>query len=498
MKPGLRLGFGQHLSLTPQLKQAIRLLQLSAIELEMEVREALESNPLLEQAEESGETGEMGETGAQSEAGSNAADTTPAELTEAPEHVIEEPANNGEIDNWDAPNENFTDWSRSSGSGHGSGNGGDPDGETIEARTPAPETLQDHLRWQLNLTPFSRRDHAIAEVLIESLADDGYLRESAESLQAALRPEVEAAIGEIEAVRHRVQRFDPVGIASRTLAECLDVQLLLLDADTPGLALARSIVASHLESLARLDRERLAQRLNATPDHLDLAVALVRALDPRPGNGYGDVTADYVVPDAFAYRQDNRWRVRLNPSCQPSLSINRQYERLAAETRGNAAGYLRGRLQEARWLIKSLKARGETMMKVATSIVRQQSAFLDYGPEAMRPLTLREVAEEIGVHESTVSRITTRKYLHTPRGTFEFKHFFSVGLATAEGGEASATAIRAMIKKLVEEENQRKPFSDAAIAGELSRRGIAVARRTVAKYREAMHIPPSSDRCRYA
>jgi len=188
----------------------------------------------------------------------------------------------------------------------------------------------------------------------------------------------------------------------------------------------------------------------------------------------------------------------LNPACQPSLSINRQYERLAAETRGNAAGYLRGRLQEARWLIKSLKARGDTLMKVATSIVRQQSAFLDYGPEAMRPLTLREVAEEIGVHESTVSRITTRKYLHTPRGTFEFKHFFSVGLATAEGGEASATAIRAMIKKLVEEENQRKPFSDAAIAGELSRRGIAVARRTVAKYREAMNIPPSSDRCRYA
>ena len=202
------------------------------------------------------------------------------------------------------------------------------------------------------------------------------------------------------------------------------------------------------------------------------------------------------MPDAYAFRHEGRWRVRLNPSCQPSLAINRQYERMASSSRDEAGSYLRGRLQEARWLIRSIQARGETMLKVATCIVRQQGAFLDYGPEAMRPLTLREVADEIGVHESTVSRVTTRKYLHTPRGTFEFKHFFSVGLSTDEGGEASATAIRAMIRKLIDGENPAKPLSDQSIANDLKTRGIVVARRTVAKYREGMNLASSSDRCR--
>jgi RNA polymerase sigma-54 factor len=494
MKPALRLGVSQHLSLTPQLKQAIRLLQLSAIELEMEVREALESNPLLEQESETVPEPDApvpsanGEASAEPEApiGERVAepDTPPdSELPEIPEHAYED----------------FEDWSsRSSSSGTGSGGNYDIDGESFEARTAAPETMQDHLRWQLNLTPLSPRDHAIAEAIIESLEEDGYLREPIEAIQAALRPEIEANPDEIEAVRHRVQRFDPVGVASRTLSECLDVQLSLLDEDTEGLAVARRLVVEHLESLAKLDRDKLAQKLGATPEETEAAIELVKACEPRPGNGYGDVTAEYIVPDAYASKQDGRWRVKLNPSCQPSLAINRQYERLAAESRGETGGFLKGRLQEARWLIKSLKARGETLMKVATCIVRQQSAFLDYGPEAMRPLTLKQVADEIGVHESTVSRITTRKYLHTPRGTFEFKHFFSVGLATHEGGEASATAIRAMIKKLVEDEDPRKPMSDAAISGELGKRGIEVARRTVAKYREAMNIPASSDRCRLA
>jgi RNA polymerase sigma-54 factor len=295
-----------------------------------------------------------------------------------------------------------------------------------------------------------------------------------------------------------VQRFDPVGVASRTLGECLDVQLSLLEEHTEGLAVARRLVTEHLESLAKLERDKLAQKLGASLEETEAAVELVKACEPRPGNGYGEVNAEYIVPDAYASKHEGRWRVKLNPSCQPSLAINRQYERLAAESRGETGGFLKGRLQEARWLIKSLKARGETLMKVATCIVRQQSAFLDYGPEAMRPLTLKQVADEIGVHESTVSRITTRKYLHTPRGTFEFKHFFSVGLSTAEGGEASATAIRAMIKKLVEDEDPRKPMSDASISNELGKRGIEVARRTVAKYREAMNIPASSDRCRLA
>ena len=497
MKPALRLGMSQHLSLTPQLKQAIRLLQLSAIELEMEVREALESNPLLENEADQVPEADAPQPSANGEASAEpeapvservAEPETPpeSELPEIPEHAYED----------------FEDWSSHSlGTGSGSGVGGsgfDAEGEPIEARTAAPDTLHDHLHWQLNLTPMSQRDHAIAEAIIESLEEDGYLRDPIEAVQAALRPEVEATTEEIEAVRHRVQRFDPVGVASRTLAECLDVQLSLLDEHTEGLAVARRLVCEHLESLAKLDRDKLAQKLGADPVDVEAAIELVKACEPRPGNGYGDVTAEYIVPDAYATKLDGRWRIKLNPSCQPSLAINRQYERLAAESRGETGGFLKGRLQEARWLIKSLKARGETLMKVATCIVRQQSAFLDYGPEAMRPLTLKQVADEIGVHESTVSRITTRKYLHTPRGTFEFKHFFSVGLATAEGGEASATAIRAMIKKLVEDEDPRKPMSDAAISNELGKRGIEVARRTVAKYREAMNIPASSDRCRLA
>ncbi|HVF34573.1 MAG TPA: RNA polymerase factor sigma-54 [Candidatus Saccharimonadia bacterium] len=497
MKPALRLGMSQHLSLTPQLKQAIRLLQLSAIELEIEVREALESNPLLEQESEAIPEADAPVPSANGEASSEPeappserievsdSDTAPESgLPEIPEHAYED----------------FDSWSLGSSTGTGSGSGGnyDAEGESLEARTAAPETLQDHLRWQLNLTPLSPRDHAIATAIIESLEEDGYLREPVEAIQAALRPEFEANADEIEAVRHRVQRFDPVGVASRTLSECLDVQLSLLDEDTEGLAVARRLVVEHLESLAKLERDKLVLKLGATPEEVEAAVDLVKSCEPRPGNGYGDVNAEYIVPDAYATKQEGRWRVRLNPSCQPSLSINRQYERLAAESRGETGGFLKGRLQEARWLIKSLKARGETMMKVAGCIVRQQSAFLDYGAEAMRPLTLKQVADEIGVHESTVSRITTRKYLHTPRGTFEFKHFFSVGLATSEGGEASATAIRAMIKKLVEDEDPRKPMSDAAISGELGKRGIEVARRTVAKYREAMNIPASSDRCRLA
>jgi RNA polymerase sigma-54 factor len=482
VKPQLKLGISQHLSLTPQLKQAIRLLQLSAMELEQEINEALESNPLLEPGQE-----EEGEAAPESPA-ETASETAEAETAEAPseEAKAEESL---DVEDWDVAAER--DWEKPSGPAP------DRDAEPIEARTAAPESLRDYLEWQINLTPLTDRDRAIATAVIDAVGEDGYLRGSLEDVQQTLRPEVEASIEEIEAVRHRVQQFDPLGVASVNLRDCLLVQLAQLDPDTPHLLLARTLVADHLEALAK-DHGKLAQKLAVEPEDIEAAGALVKSLNPRPGNNFGSIDAEYVVPDAYAYRHDGRWKVRLNPSCQPTLVINQHYERMAAASRDETASYLKGCLQEARWLIKSLRARGETMLKVATCIVRQQSAFLDYGPEAMRPLTLREVANEIGVHESTVSRITTRKYLHTPRGTFEFKHFFSVGLATSEGGEASATAIRAMIRRLVDDENPGKPMSDSAIAGELNRRGIAVARRTVAKYREAMNIPASSDRCRLA
>lgn len=482
MKPALKLGVSQQLSLTPQLRQAIRLLQLSAAELEIEIREALESNPLLEQ-DESGEDGDT--------------EALPPEAAPADERASAADGDAGD----DAPHgDDLPEWSEDTGEfsfdrPRGSGSGTDAEGDSLEARTAAPQSLADYLQWQLNLTPLSARDRAIAEALIESLDEDGYLRDPLEAIRAALDPSVHASIEEIEAVRHRLQRFDPPGVASRDLRECLLVQIGQLDPGTPHLELARDLADRHLELLAR-EQQRLAGRLGVSAEDFAGATALLRGLNPRPGNAVGEAITEYVVPDAYAAKHDGRWRVRLNPNCTPSLAVNRDYERMAAASRGSDGSYLKGRLQEARWLIRSLAQRGDTLLKVASCIVRQQSAFLDYGPEAMRPLTLREVADEIGVHESTVSRITTRKYLHTPRGTYEFKHFFSVGLATSEGGEASATAIRAMIRKLVEEESATRPMSDAAIAVELNRRGIAVARRTVAKYREAMNIPASSDRCR--
>ncbi len=485
MKPALKLGFSQQLTLTPQLRQAIRLLQLSAMELEQEIRDALESNPLLETAEVEG---------APDTSDSNAGETPEAE--NAPETEPEKAAaEESPDDNWDDPETGDIDWDdtpRSSASGSG-----DDENDPLANRTPAPQSLHDYLRWQLNLTPITERDRAIAEALIDAVDEDGYLREPLDGIRATIAAQFTVGDDEIEAVRHRLQRFDPVGICSRTPSECLAAQLMEIPSDIPARELAMSLVREHLESLAR-DPGKLATRLHVSIEELDAAIALVRTLNPRPGSHYGEASTEYIMPDVYAYKHDGRWRVRLNPSCQPSLAINRHYEQMAASSRDGTGSYLRSHLQEARWLIRSLRARGDTMLRVAGCIVRQQGAFLDYGPEAMRPLTLREVADEIGVHESTVSRVTTRKYLHTPRGTFEFKHFFSVGLATAEGGEASATAIRAMIRKLVDEENPRKPFSDSAIATELQRRGIAVARRTVAKYREAMNIPSSSERCRLA
>jgi RNA polymerase sigma-54 factor len=496
VKPALKLGVSQQLTLTPQLRQAIRLLQLSAVELEQEVLEALETNPLLERGESEGEDGEVVPENTPSSVDETPVTPDAPEAPEAPIEAKDAPDVDRSDDNWDDPETSDVDWDdigpRSSGSGL------DEEGDPLAHRTPAPESLHDYLTWQLNLTPITPRDRAIADALIDAIDEDGYLRESNDAIRSTLG-ELAANVGddEIEAVRHRLQRFDPPGIASRTPSECLHTQLAEMDIDTPYRELALVLVREHLETLAR-DPAKLALRLHVSSEDLDGAIALVRTLNPRPGSNFGAPTTEYIVPDVYAYKAEGRWRVKLNPSCTPSLAINRHYERLAAASRDDTGNYLRAHLQEARWLNRSLRARGDTMLKVAACIVRQQGAFLDYGPEAMRPLTLREVADEIGVHESTVSRVTTRKYLHTPRGTFEFKHFFSVGLATSEGGEASATAIRAMIRKLVDDENPRKPMSDSAIAADLNRRGIAVARRTVAKYREAMNIPSSNDRCRLA
>ncbi|WP_257385762.1 RNA polymerase factor sigma-54 [Tahibacter caeni] len=481
MKPALNLRLHQQLALTPQLQQAIRLLQLSSVELEMELREALESNPLLELPDEPGEP-------APAEAGGEAptAEFLDGRTSSSSESTnSESETREAEEDRFEPLDTSFDTPSRNAA----------PD-EEFEPQEPERQDLRDHLLWQLNLTPMSTRDRAIAVAIIEAVDDDGYLHEPVEAIQQGLASLYNVNADEIEAVRHRVQRFDPLGVASRNLRECLLVQLDAFEAEVDGIAVARAIVADHLEVLAKNDRARLSRVLKVGSDQIDLAVQLIRSLDPKPGSSVASAAPEYVAPDAYAFRHHGQWQVSLAPGCQPQLAINRHYESLIARAQRDDASYLRGQLQEARWLIKSLKTRADTILKVAQAIVRAQSAFLDYGPEAMKPLVLKDVAEEIGMHESTVSRVTTRKFLYTPRGTFEFKHFFSSGVSTVDGGSASATAIQAMIRKLIEAEPTGKPLSDQGLAEELNRRGINVARRTVAKYREAMNIAASNERCR--
>ncbi len=474
MKPGIQLRQSQTLSLTPQLQQAIRLLQLSQVELVAELRELAEANPLIDMDGMDGEESSEGEpSGEASEASANEDRVEPGE----------------EIEHWDEHSPQVFEWSKSGSS--------QDDDDAPESQDAAPEGLDEHLQWQANLSGFSAREHVIAMAIIDALDQDGYLREGLDPVLAALQTlESPVTKDEVEAVRRRVQHFDPTGVASLDLGDCLAVQLEQLAPATEGRELARRMVASELDLLAKRDFGKLARKMNAPEDEVATAAALVRTLDPRPGSAFDPAPAEYIAPDAYAIKMGGRWRVSLSPDCQPRLAINQHYCSLIARAQRGDAAWLRGQLQEARWLMKSLEARADTLFKVASAIVRTQSAFLDFGPEAMKPLVMRELAEELGMHESTISRVTTRKYLHTPRGTFEFKHFFSSSVATEDGGSASATAIQAMIRKLVEGEDSRKPLSDQTLTAELNQRGIRVARRTVAKYREQMRIPSSGERLR--
>lgn len=475
MKPSIQLRIGQQLSLTPQLQQAIRLLQLSQLELSTELRQLAEANPMLEFVEDSITADADSLESADQNAGSNEAgedvwdngpDTTAADL----------------------------DFSRTATA---STTPRTPVGNDFEVQHAAPEDLREHLAWQLNLLPLSKVDHAIAEVIIDALDNNGYLHETAQALVASLAPDFTVSTAQVEAIRQRLQQLDPIGVASTCLRDCLDAQLAQTDAGTPYLDLSRRIVAEELDLLAHNNLALLSRRMDTSPEAVAQACAIIRNLDPRPGAALDTTPIEYIAPDAYAWRDDNdRWRVTLSPGCQPRVELNQHYCNLIQEVRREDAAYLRGQLQEARWLLKSLETRADTVLKVATTIVKRQHAFLDYGPEAMRPMVLREIATEIDMHESTISRVTTRKYLHTPRGTFEFKFFFSSGVSTEGGGSASSTAIQAMLRKLVEEENPRKPLSDQALANLFKQQGIHVARRTIAKYREGLRIPSSSERRR--
>ncbi len=471
MKARLQTSMGQQLVMTPQLRQAIRLLQMSTTELEIEIAEAVETNPLLEWTEEAPLSAEPG-----------SAESAQAAETDA-------------YGREDGPNE---DWTPDEGTwATGGGSGDEDDHGSAAERVAEPETLTDHLLWQLHLSHLSERDRRIGAALIDALDEDGYLREPLSAIAEALAPGIVATEGEIQTVLHQVQRFDPVGIGATSLGECLSLQLDALPADTPGRDLARRIVAGPLERLPRIGAAGLAQEFKLPLEQIEEAIALVRSLDPRPGKQLGAMSSDtYVVPDCVIWRQRGVWRVALAGRSQPRITIHRGYEQLIRSCGEADAGYLRGQLQEARWLLKSLEARGETLLKVVNSLLRHQAGFLEFGEQALRPLTLREIAGELGLHESTISRAIARKYVRTPRGTIPLRAFFASGIDTDGGGEASSTAIQAMIRRLIEAENPRKPLSDAKLADLLKSSGVPVARRTVAKYREAMNISASHERVR--
>ena len=478
MKPGLQLRLGQQLTLTPQLQQAIKLLQLSTLELSTEINQALESNPMLEMAE-----ADEREDSAQAD-GSDARDSTDAQQPEAPERERLEPA-----EDWELPVDYNLNADRPAN---------EPSARDIALEMAAADDggLAAHLRWQLNLTPFPDTEAALADVIIDALDEDGYLRESLDELIAAAGVGDYLGIEEAEIVLHRLQHFDPLGVASRSLGECLQVQLQALDPAIPNRDLAIELVREHIEDLARADHARLARDTGAGRDDVAEALALVRSLNPRPGGDIANTPVEYVSPDVVVVRDGDRWVARLDGSPAPGLRVNEYYASLCDTAGAADASYLRAQLREARWFLKSLETRNDTLLRVAEVIVERQQAFFDHGEEGMQPLVLREVAEVVELHESTVSRATTRKYLRCPRGVFEFKYFFSSAVSTVDGGSASATAIRALIARFVGDEDPAKPLSDARLADLLNQRGIEVARRTVAKYREALGIASSSARKR--
>ncbi|MGE8260630.1 MAG: RNA polymerase factor sigma-54 [Stenotrophomonas sp.] len=478
MKTRLQTSLGQQLVLTPQLQQAIKLLQMSTTELELEIAQAVESNPLLDWADSS-------DDGAG--AGSDAGDDHGADSDAPPE-----PAQ-ASGDDW-APAEQ--DWSNPGSSGSFDD---DEDTGSAAERVAEVETLADHLLWQLHLSHLSMRDRSIGAALIDALEEDGYLREPLATIAETLLPAIHAGEDEILTVLHQVQRFDPVGVAARCLGECLRLQLDVLPTDTPGLALARQVAAGPLERLPRSGVAGLAHELKQPLAEVETAVALLRSLDPRPGTQIAPLAQDtYVVPDVVVWRQNGLWRAALAAHAGPKVIIHRGYEQMIRRCGEADAGYLRAQLQEARWLLKGLQARGETLLRVVRSLIHQQAGFLEFGEQALRPLTLREIAAELGLHESTVSRAIARKHVRTPRGTLPLRAFFASGIDTEGGGEASSTAIQAMIRRLIDDENPRKPLSDAKLADLLKTSGIPVARRTVAKYREAMNISASHERVRIA
>lgn len=565
MKPTLQLKIGQHLTMTPQLQQAIRLLQLSSLDLQSEVQEALDANPLLD-VDETPETDtnnaekESAETPGANEAAdannepvvdfseSSKDSSTESDLhTQSSEDASVDLTNQSDLpedlpvdSNWDDVYQE-TSYSAPVGSG-----GGDDEDYDFESRNSEEETLYDQLIWQLNLTPMSQMDNAIAIAIIEAIDERGYLTSSVSEIRESILAQTEIvtdlfrlqdeelialgidpkeALGdedseasespadqqsdsdtpdwhdiseeEVAAVLHRVQQFDPPGVGARDLRECLLIQLNQQPKDTPYLEEAVKVVDIFIEQLGSRDFSAIMRKGKLSEQQLKEAIKLIQTLNPHPGSNVDSNRTEYVIPDVIVYKDKNRWKVELNPEATPRLKVNQGYASLIQRADSSSDNtFLKNNLQEARWFIKSLMSRNETLLKVATRIVEYQIDFFEEGEESMKPLVLHDIAEAVEMHESTISRVTTQKYMHTPRGIYELKYFFSSHVSTGSGGECSSTAIRAMIKKLIAAEEPKKPLSDSKIAKMLEEQDIKVARRTIAKYREAMNIPPSNERKR--
>ncbi len=470
MKPALQLRLSQQLTLTPQLQQALRLLQLSTLDMHQEVAQMLEDNPMLEASEDFSSSAFTTET----RTTSNDSKTEEA----PPPHDDDRETNDG-FDN------DPTDWSA-----NGVTRSIDDEDDSGFEQPALQSTLREHLHCQLTTSSLDSNDRHIVGMLIDALDENGYLAQSLEEIEALLPAELEITLDDLETALVQLQHLDGPGLGARTLGECLALQLKAMPDDTPQRDLAIRLVSQHLDLLGAHDFTKIKRLLRCTDDELRIAQNLVTALNPKPGTEFDQTVADFVVPDIIVEKYKNKWRVRLNIEAMPKLRVNQIYAGILNKRDGNNSAQLSSQLQEARWLIKNLQQRFDTILRIAQAIVARQGEFLEHGDIAMRPLVLREIADELDMHESTISRGTTQKFMLTPRGIYEFKYFFGSGLSTESGGSCSSTAIRELIKKLVSEEDTKKPLTDSRMSEILAQQGIVVARRTIAKYRDALRILP--------
>jgi RNA polymerase sigma-54 factor len=529
MKPALTLKLGQQLRMTPQLQHAIRLLQLSSLDLQQEIQEALDSNLMLEEVSTSDDQESVEPTSLDppddnfTDAEDAAYDTNTADAgtdAEATDLAEEPPPPDPEIDGDAIPDTLEQISTETMGTGTAETVADDlpvdsvwedvfdeaplpasytapseSDDDYLDNRNTVEVSLQSHLMEQVSLLSLSDLDQIIAFTILDGLDTNGVLTITCEDILESIPEEYEAEADEVEAVLHLIQHLDPLGVAARDLRECLLIQLKHLPDKTPWRREAIEVANHYLSSLANRDYAFLLRKTRLKEPELKQCVALITSLDPRPGADFSTNETEYIDPEVIVTKQNNRWVVELNPKSAPKIRVNTEYQGLIRRAdNSNDNNYLKGHLQEARWFIKSLQQRNDTLLKVATKIVEYQRGFLEYGEQAMKPLVLHDIAKAVDLHESTISRVTTQKYMHTPLGVFELKYFFSSHVSTHTGGEVSSTAIRALIKELIADESQKKPLSDSKIAKLLAEQDIKVARRTVAKYRESMMIPPSNER----